>query len=1069
MPNFAPNVTYNVPVVQPVQWKEVEKPDINIRPIDIGGVVSSISARYIKEEEDKAKKEYQAGLNKYALELDRIVEGQRQGRYNQYQADRLMREATDNMIGLGWNAMDVAPVRDKFSGKVPELEQRRQTMMMEHQQEFEEKQIETFRTENPFYANESDATVKNIVGTLDNLERNVKYYNELALQGKTDEEIASYANQRIKSGEDLVAYNVFMDLKTMLNTPEALANMNQQQYDVMVHNLKLALRDKYKYDQGMADVIVDRAMNSMGADQVIKDVKDTYRNNTEWNKMAVENVDSSAQYAVRKISAYPLYNALNPEARQAIAMQKPTFINDLYSEMEKTIENPDYAKASIKTLGANTVQDAGWTTQIYTSLVGDRLKPTSYLAGLAVTGTKQAVNVLKNPFETTNEADRRTNLDNARKILNAYKDKDIDDMRRQAAMRGDTSTIAALDVAEQNLGYAKAVVTAYDQMQATPELRNLAASLQNQGTSRFRIDPETGKLLMTRKTTGAMQTLGDLIASAETRQQVNKVNDLLESSSPAERKAYVTMMFNNDIANYNGEELWDTSKRSLKEMFADAANNLASAATGLATFRSDPEAMKAIEDNDERAFGLLNERKIGVLGDRFLQRLIENPEQSERNAAIDAELKELQQPAFTGGEIMKNVMLDEAAQNSASGLDSFLDTGLAYIKDQFFPEAEDMPIDSAQLKKELDAKMPKMVEEYKKSTDKGNKSIEKTSAELMDIVKKRMDSLGYTPESLQLRKELSENYDKFQEAMQEFIQIEVLKAKLEDTYKEERELYETGFKKIDEKYDAARLADEMNRIETSVFTGEETTQTNKVSNKTTLSNAFVETQPKSENYNNLIMQASEKYGINPAYLDLIAYNETRRGNYNKTSSAGAKGLMQFMPDTWKNEVMKHFTDFTEDDIYDDAKSVEAAAWYLKKCERFASKFSDNPQEIAEIQAACYNWGMGKVEKTMKAANGNWDRAFENMPTETKKYVQNIKDNFFAEDPYDDRVATADELNQQMDEENFLEEFDEALRSERVLTGEASFEEFLEEWLKRYRNRKSIARARIHARAEANRK
>lgn len=879
MPNFAPNVTYNIPVVQPVQWKEVEKPDINIRPIDIGGIVSGISAKYVKEEEDKAKKEYQAGLNKYALELDRIVEGQRQGRYDQHQADRLMREATDNMIGLGWNAMDVAPVRDKYSGKVPELEQRRQTMIMEHQQEFEEKQIETFRAENPFYANESDATVKNIVGTLDNLERNVKYYNELALQGKTDAEIASYANQRIKSGEDLVAYNVFMDLKTMLNTPEALANMNQQQYDGMVHNLKLSLRDKYGYDQGMSDVIVDRAMNSIGADQVIKDVKDTYRNNTEWNKMAVENIDSSAQYAVRKIPAYTLYNALNPEARQAITLQKPTFVNDLYSDMEKTIENPDYAKASIKTLGASTVQDAGWATQIYTSLVGDRLKPTSYLAGLAVTGTKQAVDVLKNPFETTNEADRRTNLDNARKILNAYKDKDIDDMRRQAAMRGDTSTIAALDVAEQNLGYAKAVVTAYDQMQATPELRNLAASLQNQGTSRFRMDPETGKLLMTRKTSGALQTLGDLMASAETRQQVNKVNDLLESSSPAERKAYVTMMFNNDIADYKGEELWDTSKRSLKEMFADAANNLSSAATGLATFRSDPEAMKAIEENDEKAFRLLNERKIGVFGDRLLQRLRENPEQSERNAAIDAELQEMQQSPFTGEEIQAS---------------------------------------------------------------------------------------------------------------------------------------------------------------------------SKVSNKTTLSNAFVEAKPAVEGYESMIQQSAANHGVDPQYLDMIAAIESKRGKYTNASSAGAKGVMQFMPKTWREEIMPVFG-FSEKDINDPQKAIEAGAWYIKQCENYAKSIKPDAtaQELAEMQAACYNAGAGKVKAAVEKAGGDWERAKSHLTKETKDYIGYVKKYYNATDRYVEDVSAQD-----LEDDRLLQELADYINYDN-----------LPDDLKR----KYDARARIHARAEANRK
>lgn len=256
--------------------------------------------------------------------------------------------------------------------------------------------------------------------------------------------------------------------------------------------------------------------------------------------------------------------------------------------------------------------------------------------------------------------------------------------------------------------------------------------------------------------------------------------------------------------------------------------------------------------------------------------------------------------------------------------------------------------------------------------------------------------------------------------------------------------------------------------DTSPFTGEETTQTNKVSNKTTLSNAFVEAKPAVEGYNDFIQQSAANHGVDPMYLDTIAAIESKRGKYTHASSAGAKGVMQFMPKTWREEIMPVFG-FSEKDINDPQKSIEAGAWYIKQCENYAKAIKPDAdvQELAEIQAACYNAGAGRVGKAVERAGGDWERAKEYLTDETKNYIGYVKQFYNATDPYDDRAFVAEDRNREMEEEALMQELQDTIRSEKIASGDASVEEFLEDWLKRFRNRKSTAREYLRAAAIAN--
>jgi soluble lytic murein transglycosylase-like protein len=117
----------------------------------------------------------------------------------------------------------------------------------------------------------------------------------------------------------------------------------------------------------------------------------------------------------------------------------------------------------------------------------------------------------------------------------------------------------------------------------------------------------------------------------------------------------------------------------------------------------------------------------------------------------------------------------------------------------------------------------------------------------------------------------------------------------------------------------------------------------------------------------IIFRAGENEGVDPRLIHAVIQQESKYDT-NATSQAGAKGLMQLMPDTAKR--------FHCDDPTDEACNVEAGtkylAWLLK---RFDGDVS--------LALAGYNAGEGSVDK------------YEGIPPykETQNYVKKIVDNY----------------------------------------------------------------------------
>lgn len=116
------------------------------------------------------------------------------------------------------------------------------------------------------------------------------------------------------------------------------------------------------------------------------------------------------------------------------------------------------------------------------------------------------------------------------------------------------------------------------------------------------------------------------------------------------------------------------------------------------------------------------------------------------------------------------------------------------------------------------------------------------------------------------------------------------------------------------------------------------------------------------NLDRIINQASNKYDIDSDLIRAVIKAESN-GNPAATSSKGAMGLMQLMPETARELGVKN--------AYDAEENVMGGTRYLKM---LLSRYDGQ----VDLALAAYNWGMGNLEK-------NPDR----LPTETVGYIAKI--------------------------------------------------------------------------------
>ena len=103
------------------------------------------------------------------------------------------------------------------------------------------------------------------------------------------------------------------------------------------------------------------------------------------------------------------------------------------------------------------------------------------------------------------------------------------------------------------------------------------------------------------------------------------------------------------------------------------------------------------------------------------------------------------------------------------------------------------------------------------------------------------------------------------------------------------------------------------------------------------------------------------------------------GDNNAVSSAGARGIAQFMPRTWRylkdiNVLPSNF------DIRNEAHQRTAQITYMN----YLYYLLRDNQNAKELTIASYNAGIGRVTETVALHNTQWK---DHLPLETKNYLK----------------------------------------------------------------------------------
>lgn len=127
-------------------------------------------------------------------------------------------------------------------------------------------------------------------------------------------------------------------------------------------------------------------------------------------------------------------------------------------------------------------------------------------------------------------------------------------------------------------------------------------------------------------------------------------------------------------------------------------------------------------------------------------------------------------------------------------------------------------------------------------------------------------------------------------------------------------------------------------------------------------------------YNDLIQQASLKYGVSESLIKAVIDTESSF-NPQVVSSAGAKGLMQLMDGTAEGLGVS--------DSFDPAQNIDAGTRYLSyQLKRF------NGQE--NMALAAYNAGPGRVQRLGVSTDTELMNNLSSLPEETRKYITKVQ-------------------------------------------------------------------------------
>jgi len=144
-----------------------------------------------------------------------------------------------------------------------------------------------------------------------------------------------------------------------------------------------------------------------------------------------------------------------------------------------------------------------------------------------------------------------------------------------------------------------------------------------------------------------------------------------------------------------------------------------------------------------------------------------------------------------------------------------------------------------------------------------------------------------------------------------------------------------------------------------------------------------------DSFDPYLQDASERYlpEYHWLYFKAQAYQESLL-DPNAVSHAGAMGLLQVMPGTWREQTALMGINASP---YNPKASALVGAAYMRRMIK-GWKAPRPPDEVLRWSWSSYNWGMGNVLKAQKKADGSavWADIKPYLPNETRAYVTRIE-------------------------------------------------------------------------------
>lgn len=579
---FAPRVSYNTSVREPnqaaVSFPKVQPTNFNI---DLSGLIKQANAKSAQ----KAQAEYNQGLGNYAMDIDEIVEGQRQGVYNAATAERMIRSLTGDYIGKGYAVKDLTSVRNAHDGGIYANEESRQKKIMEHEQQRQLDRIDAIRKANPGMQHLSDDAVERKLAYVDGMYDTIANYNRaLATLDPRTQNYDQVVRERNHMMQNFTEANLYTNLNNMAQS--AAVRNKPVTYEDITQMKRVFINNAMAMGMSATDATFnwEQAFNRTDLATLYSETNKDLTENTAFMKRAIEFADTNVQSGLRSTYEGMAVMNLPSEIRAQLGQYSrgfyDSFIDQVFKKNFVTDSKGRMSLESMDILGVNIPADTKDNLKFAHAILNSNVADVSYPPRLNVQQAAYVSGLDANAISANgnmSDQDLRNAIANADNLSRSYNSPAFKAIEDRAKIGNNPEAIAAMN----ELGFNRQVINgkkagAKLSLSFTDSKRSLNSLMNSLQANRLRIDPNTGYFVMLEDTEGFLQSTGDLFASEGTRQTINKLNGFLDELTPTERRVAATVMTNGSVPSLQmGEAVWDTSKQSLYEKGIDKASNAA--------------------------------------------------------------------------------------------------------------------------------------------------------------------------------------------------------------------------------------------------------------------------------------------------------------------------------------------------------------------------------------------------------------------------------------------------------------------------------------------------------------